>query len=218
MWRCPASPSWQTYFAGARKRVSRRSFRNTSRGTWRSVLARLRFRKHELQPATLVLLASRWASEVHQNRSIGEAVADASKPETCLGGVEVSEFYNQPEHFIFPSERLKGSKPLDLASVLKKARSNLRSRGSASQAWAGTLIGTRLGPCWRRWANTRSQSATTCGTATFMSRTSTCRRHRRPNAWQRTSWSTRFCHGYFAEDEPTPMNAVCERFRMGLFY
>ena len=28
--------------------------------------------------------------------------------------------YNQPEHFIFPSERLKGSKPLDLASVLKK--------------------------------------------------------------------------------------------------
>jgi integrase len=28
--------------------------------------------------------------------------------------------YNQPEHFIFPSERLKGNKPLDLASVLKK--------------------------------------------------------------------------------------------------
>ena len=28
--------------------------------------------------------------------------------------------YNQPGHFIFPSERLKGKKPLDLASVLKK--------------------------------------------------------------------------------------------------
>ena len=28
--------------------------------------------------------------------------------------------YNQPEHFIFPSERLKGKKPLDLASVLKR--------------------------------------------------------------------------------------------------
>ena len=28
--------------------------------------------------------------------------------------------YNQPEHFIFPSERLKGNKPLDLPSVLKK--------------------------------------------------------------------------------------------------
>jgi integrase len=28
--------------------------------------------------------------------------------------------YNKPEDFIFPSERLRGSKPLDLASVLKK--------------------------------------------------------------------------------------------------
>ena len=28
--------------------------------------------------------------------------------------------YNQPNDFVFPSERLKGSKPLDLASVLKK--------------------------------------------------------------------------------------------------
>jgi len=28
--------------------------------------------------------------------------------------------YNKPEDFVFPSERLKGSKPLDLASVLKK--------------------------------------------------------------------------------------------------
>jgi integrase len=28
--------------------------------------------------------------------------------------------YNQPEHFVFSSERLRGQKPLDLASVLKK--------------------------------------------------------------------------------------------------
>jgi hypothetical protein len=28
--------------------------------------------------------------------------------------------YNQPDDFVFPSERLKGEKPLDLASVLKK--------------------------------------------------------------------------------------------------
>jgi len=28
--------------------------------------------------------------------------------------------YNQPNDFVFPSERLKGSKPLDLACVLKK--------------------------------------------------------------------------------------------------
>jgi integrase len=28
--------------------------------------------------------------------------------------------YNKPEDFVFPSERLRGSKPLDLVSVLKK--------------------------------------------------------------------------------------------------
>ena len=28
--------------------------------------------------------------------------------------------YNKPEDFVFPSERLQGTKPLDLASVLKK--------------------------------------------------------------------------------------------------
>ena len=38
-----------------------------------------------------------------------------------------------------------------------------------------------------------SQSATTCGTATSMSRTNTCRRRRRPNDWHRTNWSTLFC-------------------------
>jgi integrase len=32
----------------------------------------------------------------------------------------VLSLYNQPGDFVFPSERLKGKKPLDLASVLKK--------------------------------------------------------------------------------------------------
>jgi hypothetical protein len=34
--------------------------------------------------------------------------------------VEVAKPLQQPEDFVFPSERLQGSKPLDLASVLKK--------------------------------------------------------------------------------------------------
>jgi hypothetical protein len=38
-----------------------------------------------------------------------------------------------------------------------------------------------------------------CGTATFMSRTSTCRRHRGPNVWRRTNWSTRFCRRVFCQ-------------------
>jgi type IV secretory pathway VirB4 component len=64
---------------------------------------------------------------------------------------------------------------------------------------AGTLSGTRLEPCWRRWANISSRSATTCGTATSMSRTNICRRRRRRNVWHRTNWSTRFCRRVFCQ-------------------
>src|ERR1700678_1680296 len=45
--------------SGSASRVSGRCVRNASRGTRGSALARLRFRKPELQPATLLLLASR---------------------------------------------------------------------------------------------------------------------------------------------------------------
>ena len=44
--------------------------------------------------------------------------------------------YNQPEHFIFPSERLKGNKPLDLASVLKKkVQPAFKKIGIAGVGW-----------------------------------------------------------------------------------
>ena len=44
---------------------------------------------------------------------------------TRIAGSSVQEWrsqslYDKPEDFVFPSERLHGSKPLDLASVLKK--------------------------------------------------------------------------------------------------
>src|SRR6266436_5140533 len=41
--------------------------------------------------------------------------------------------YNRPEDFVFPSERLQGSKPLDLASVLNRRRFSLHSDGSESR-------------------------------------------------------------------------------------
>jgi len=44
--------------------------------------------------------------------------------------------YNQPEHFIFPTERLKGNKPLDLASVLKKkVQPAFKKIGIAGVGW-----------------------------------------------------------------------------------
>ena len=99
--------------------------------------------------------------------------------------------YNKPGDFVFPSERLQGSKPLDLASVLKKKiQPAFRRIGITGVGWH--TFRHSVGTSWRRWANISSPSATTCGTATFMSRTSTCRRHRRPNVWRRTNWSTLF--------------------------
>jgi integrase len=83
-------------------------------------LGGLRFQQYELQRATFLLLASGWAPEKHKNGSVCKVIADASESEAGLAGVEVTSLYNQPDDFVFPSERLKGSKPLDLASVLKK--------------------------------------------------------------------------------------------------
>ena len=37
----------------------------------------------------------------------------------CLSG-DQNSLYNQPEDFVFPPERLKGRKPLDLAAVLRR--------------------------------------------------------------------------------------------------
>src|SRR3984885_15313390 len=55
--------------------------------------------------------------------------------------------YNQPEHFIFPSEKLKGNKPLDLASVLKKkVQPAFKKIGIAGGGWH--TFRTRWEPCW----------------------------------------------------------------------
>jgi len=80
--------------SGSASRVSRGCVRNTSRelGLCAGSTA---LSKHELQPATLVLLASRWAPEVHQNGSIGQACCRASKPETCLARLKSQSLYNQ---------------------------------------------------------------------------------------------------------------------------
>ncbi len=44
--------------------------------------------------------------------------------------------YNQPGDFVFPSERLKDSKPLDLASVLKKKiQPAFKKIGIAAVGW-----------------------------------------------------------------------------------
>jgi hypothetical protein len=107
-----------TGVSGSVARVSRRSLGYTSRRTRGATMAVVRFRQHEHQRPTLVLLASRWKPEEHKNGSVCKAAAASLK--RSLQEWRSQSLYNRPEDFVFPSERLQGSKPLDLASVLKK--------------------------------------------------------------------------------------------------
>jgi hypothetical protein len=79
--------------------VSRRGLRYTSRGARGATLAIVRFRQHEHQRPTLVLLASRWKSEEYKNGGVSKATADASKPEALLAGVEVAKPLQQTGRF-----------------------------------------------------------------------------------------------------------------------
>ena len=91
----------RTRISGSTSRVSGRGLGNSSRRARCTPLAGVRLREHELQRSTLVLLASRWESEVHKNGSVCKATADASKPEILLAGVEVAKPLQQTRRFCF---------------------------------------------------------------------------------------------------------------------
>src|SRR6202034_3194349 len=82
--------------------VSRRCFGYASRRTRRASFAGMRFRQHEHQCPTLVLLASRWKPEGHKNGSVCKTVAGASKPEVFLAGVEIPKPLPQAGGFRSP--------------------------------------------------------------------------------------------------------------------
>ena len=67
----------------------------------------------------------------------------------------LQNLYQHPTDFVFSSERLKGSKPLDLASVLKKSIQPAFKKIGIKE-WAGIHFGTRWEPCSQKWANTNS--------------------------------------------------------------
>jgi len=85
--------------SGSVARVSRRGLGHTSRRTRGATLAVVRFRQHEHQRSTLVLLASRWEPEEHKNGSVCKTAADASKPEAFLAGVEITKPLQQTGRF-----------------------------------------------------------------------------------------------------------------------
>jgi hypothetical protein len=97
----------QTWFgrtgvSGSVTGVSRRCLGYTSRRTRGATLAVVRFREHEHQRPTLVLLASRWKPEEHKNGSVCKTAADASKPKAFLAGVEITKPLQQTGRFRFP--------------------------------------------------------------------------------------------------------------------
>jgi hypothetical protein len=65
-------------------------------------------------------LAPRREPEEQENGIVGQTFADAPSLKDTLLEWRSQCLYNQTEDFVFASERLKGKKPLDLASVLKK--------------------------------------------------------------------------------------------------
>ncbi|HEY4764383.1 MAG TPA: hypothetical protein VIH75_11955 [Candidatus Sulfotelmatobacter sp.] len=124
--------------------------------------------------------------------------------------------YNQPEHFIFPSEKLKGNKPLDLASVLKKkVQPAFKKIGIAGVGWH--TFRTRWEPCWRRWTSISSHPRLLAAQQPS--------RHEQVPAGdiEDQTLGTRqigrrdFADGSFAEDKPNPMSAVWNRSGMGPF-
>ncbi len=186
-----------TRVSGSASRFSGRSFGNSPRGIWSAPLAGVQLREHELQRSALVLLTPRWEPEEHKNGSVCKAVADASKPETILAGVEVTKPLQQPGRLRFSIRKTARQQAAGFSFSVKEEDSACIQTNRNHGVLAGTLFGTRLEPCWPRWANISSPSATTCGTATSTSRTNTCRQRQRQNGWHRTSWSTPSCRQVF---------------------
>ena len=102
--------------------------------------------------------------------------------------------YNQPEHFIFPSEKLKGNKPLDLASVLKKkVQPAFKKIGIAGVGWHTFrhTVGTMLAEMGEHQLMIRDylRHANLHVTNKYLQATTTSKRV------AQGSWWTLFCQG-----------------------
>ena len=94
--------------------------------------------------------------------------------------------YNKPEDFVFPSERLQGSKPLDLASVLKKKiQPAFRRIGITGVGWHTFRhsVGSMLAEMGEHQLTIRDyvRHRNLHVTNKYL------QRHRRPNVWHKTN-------------------------------
>jgi hypothetical protein len=183
-----------TRVSGSASRFSGRGLGNSPRRTRGAPLAGVRLRKHELQRSALVLLAPRWKPEEHKDGSVCKAVADASKPQTILAGVEVTKSLQ-------PAGRLR-------FSIRKTARQQAPgSSFSVKEEDSACIQTNRNHGCWLAHFSALGWNHAGVLAGDFEDQTFSAGQIGRRD----------FANGYFAEDKPDPMNAAGERFRMGPF-
>jgi len=125
--------------------------------------------------------------------------------------------YNKPEDFVLPFERLQGSKPLDLASVLKKKiQPAFRRIGIIG---CGLAHFSALG---RNYAG--GDGRTSAHKPRLLAAQQPSRHEQVPagNLEDQTLGARQigrcyFADGYFAEDKPNPISDDCDGSRMGPF-
>src|SRR6266404_3078040 len=207
----------RTGVSGSASRVSGRGPWNSSRRTRGAPVAGVRLREHELQRSTLVLLASRWESEVHKNGSLCKAAADASKPEILLAGVEVAKPLQQAGRFCVPFRKTARQQAV-------RSRFSVKEEDSACiqtnrNLGCGLAHFSALG-----WNHAGGDGRTSAhDPRLFAAQQPSCHEQVPAGDIEDQTFGTRQvgrCHsadGYFAEDKPNPMSDVSERFRMGTF-
>ena len=203
--------------SGSVARVSRRGLGYTSRRTRGVTLAVVRFRQHEHQRPTFVLLASRWKPEEHKNGSVCKTVADASKPKIFLAGVEIAKPLQQTGRFCIPFRKTARHQAVRFSFSIKEEDSACiqtdRNHG------CGLAHVSALG---RKHAG--GDGRTSAHNPRLLAAQQPPRHEQVPagDIEDQTFGTGQigrryFADGYFAEDKPNSMTAVYERFRMGTF-
>ena len=206
--------------SGSVARVSRRGLGYTSRRTRGATLAVVRFRQHEHQRPTLVLLASRWKPEEHKNGSVCKTVADASKPKIFLAGVEIAKPLQQTGRFCISFR--KTARQQAVRSSFSPEEENSACIQTDRNYGCGLAHLSALG-----WNHAGGDGRTSAHNPRLLAAQQPSCHEQIPqipagNIEDQALGTGQigrryFADGYFAEDKPNPMSAVWNRSRTGPF-
>jgi len=207
----------RTRVPGSVARVSRRGLGYTSRRTRGAPVAGVRLRQHEHQRSTLVLLASRWKPEEHKNGSVCKTVADASKPEAFLAGVEISKPLQQAGRFRIPFR--KTARQQAVRSSFSPKEENTACIQADRHHGCGLAHVSTFG-----WNDASGDGRTSTHNPRLLAAQQPSRHEQVPagNLEDQTLGARQigrcyFADGYFAKDKPNPISDVCDGSQMGPF-